>query len=49
MHENGNGCAVDYSKAMKYFQLGADKGYAKTQINLGLSYLSYNVIDFLFF
>ncbi len=45
MYHNGQGCAVDYPKALKYFQLAADKGVASSQ-----NYIGFNIsnIRFLF-
>ncbi len=44
MYYNGEGCAVDYSKAMKYFQLAADQGDSNGQHNLGCNLSSHGSI-----
>lgn len=35
MYDFGKGCEIDYSKAMKYFQMAAEKGNAYGQYNIG--------------
>ncbi len=44
---SGQGCAVDYPKAMQCFQLAADKGHADAQFDLGYNPF-YILIDSIF-
>ncbi len=36
MYQIGQGCAIDNSKAMRYYQRAADQGYTNAQFNLGI-------------
>ena len=38
MYEYGLGVPQDYVEAVKWYQLAADRGYAKAQYNLGIMY-----------
>ena len=38
MYEEGNGVPQDYAKAVKWYRLAADQGYADAQYNLGVMY-----------
>jgi TPR repeat protein len=38
MYANGYGCEQDYTKALKYYQLSADKGNSAGQNNLGRAF-----------
>ncbi len=41
MYEDGKGCAIDYSKAMKFFELAADQGYGVAKTRLGRTFSSF--------
>ena len=38
MYANGQGVEQNYAKAVEYYQLAADQGYANAQFNLGIIY-----------